>query len=212
MEECEMTNPLDELRNTTKSIHQKQEDNLKKTKEQRLEQQQLLAKNSGEHQQQVQDDAKRIAEKSKRIKITIMSIVILLLGILFAFSIRMVMSGTHMASSKSSLASSDKIELDANDNEYIPLKKFIKKTLADLQKKHEIEDISWYSSLPRGRKERYFKILTTMGLNDKWSIYSIQKDPKRERFSVICKNGKKALFTLDIVYNDDMEFRIVKIY
>jgi hypothetical protein len=84
--------------------------------------------------------------------------------------------------------------------------------MADFLKQHEMENISWYAALPTGKRARYFKILTSTGLNDEWSIHSILKDPKRDRFSVICKNGEKKIFTLDIVYNDDMEFRIVKIY
>ncbi|MCK5845018.1 MAG: hypothetical protein KAG97_09940 [Victivallales bacterium] len=207
-----MTNPLDELRNTTKSIHKKQEENLKSTKEQRLRQQELMAKNSAQRQQDVQDETKAIADKSKRIKITIMLFLILLLCVLLAFSIRLAISGNYSAIGKSNLASNDKIEMDAKDNEYISLKKIIKKTIADFQKNKEIENIPWYSSLSVGRKTRYFKIMTDLGLNDAWSIRSIWKDSKRERFSIVCAKCNTASLTFDVVYNDDMELRIVKVY
>ncbi|NOY74913.1 MAG: hypothetical protein GXP32_03875 [Kiritimatiellaeota bacterium] len=207
-----MTSPLDDLRNTTKSIQQKQEKNLKQTQRQRLEQQELLAKSSDERQQQIRADAKALANKSKKMKIIVMSIVVALLCALFAFFVRVFVSGNRVSSRKTDLASSGEFDLDANDNEYVPLKKFITKTIADFKKNKDAASIRWYSTLPAGRRERYAKTMRDLELDDSWSVYEIRKDPKRERFSIHCRKDKKRSIFFEVVYNDDMEFEIVKVY
>ena len=208
-----MTDPLDELRNTTKSIQQKKEANLNQAHKERLQQQELLAKNSAERQQELKDDARKASEKSRRIKIVILSILIVGLCAFLAFSIHMVFSGAgYTATRKSALASSDRTELDANDKDYIPVRKLARKILADFGRDGEKSIACWYTSLSTGRKERYLETMRKLKLNSSWSVKKIEKDVKRERFSVLCANGKKNSVTLDVVYNDDMELKLVKVY
>lgn len=207
-----MSNPLDELRNTTKSLQQKKEDNLHKTQELRLKQQERLSKESSDRQKKTKKDAKSLARKSRRIKITILSIVIALLCAFLAISIRMVLTGTYTTSNTSELLSDKTSGIDANHKDYVPLKKFMKSIIADLQKKTDIDTIQWYSSLPMDERERYFKTIKELKFDDTWEMDMIKEDPKREKFSMEFKNDSGDAITFDIIYNPDMVLKVVKIY
>lgn len=207
-----MSSPLDELRNTTKSLQQKKEQNLKKTHDMRLEQQELLSKGSTERHEQIKKDAKAMAAKSKKIKITILAIVIALLCGLLAVSIHMVATNTYNVSKSSELLSDRTTLLDANNKDYVPLKKFMKSIITDFKKKPEIDTIPWYSSLSLERRERYFDTMVNLKFNDSWEMDAIQEDKVREKFSIKFKNDSGDEITFDIIYNPEMMLRVVKIY
>ena len=208
-----MTDPLKELRSTTKTIQQKQEESLKQTHQQRLEQQELLAKNSIEHQQGVKGDAKKAADKSQRMKIAILSIVIVGLCAFLGFSIYIVTSASgSVATRKTVLASSGRTELFANDKDYLPVRKFALKILADFGKDGAKSVDCWYSSLTTVRKARCLAVMKKLKLDSSWKVKKIEKDSKGERFFVFCANGKEASVTLDVIYDDEMELKLVKVY
>jgi hypothetical protein len=207
-----MSSPLDDLRNTTKSLQQKKDANVEKIKQEQLHQQEILEKKLIDQRKQAKQEARALANKSRNIKITILSVIIASLCVFLAYSINMMIKGASTTAKKSKLVSDDSNGIDANHKDYVSLKKLSKLMISNFQKNPDNPNLPWYESLPIEKKKCYLELLKDMNFDDTWAMHTIREDKKREKFNMTFKDGAGNSITFEIIRNPDLILKIVKIY
>ena len=206
-----MSSPLDDLRKVSNQVAKKKNENLHNIrKKQELERLALSKETLGKKQKR-ESQTEQMAEKSKKIKQWILSACLLLLGIVMFFSVRFFFFGTQLSDKDVVLLSDGLTVLDTDNPEYNNISAFIKKWLSAYKADPAKTKIPWYHGIPGGRTSKYEEILTER-LQNNPTFDKVRYNESTGLFQAVfnCRDGGKITF--NIVYDEDDDLKIVKIY
>ncbi len=207
-----MGSPLDELRKVSTQVEKKKEENIKHVRQHKQLERDFLSKSTVEHKLEMHQKSKLLGKRSQKIKLGILITVFSIFGFIMYFTIRYIVLGQSLSMGKVGLVSDGFKILDATEPDYSIISSFIKNFTNSYKKNPSEVKSQWYHGLPEGKKIRYQKVLNKMIKIPGMDFKRIKFNKETGWFQVWYEAEDKASLTFNLVYDENYELKIVKIY
>ena len=206
-----MSSPLDDLRKISNQVAKKKNENLHNIRKKQELERIALSKDSLGKKEKRESQTEQMAKKSKQIKLWILIACLSILGVVMFFSVRSLFFGTQLSDKDVVLLSDGLTVLDTDNPEYNNISTFIKKWINAYKVDSAKTEIPWYHGIPSGRTLKYEQVLTDR-LQNNPTFDRVRYNDATGLFQAVfsCQDGEEITF--NIVYNEDDDLKIVKIY
>ena len=206
-----MGSPLDDLRNISKQINAKKaetEHNLKVAKQKERKD---LSQKSLDKQQERQESAVVAAEKSKKIKIIILSVFITVLSVILLCIIRFVCFPKELPAPPVTLVSYNFTNLKQGEPDYKSIETFTEEITSAVKKGTPIKASKWYSGLSAEKRELYSRKLKEDVKLPGLKFIGAAYNKKSGIFKALYKSDDETSLIMKLVYDKNYKFHVVKI-
>ena len=206
-----MGSPLDDLRNISKQINAKKAETERNLKVAHQKERKNLSQKSFDQQQERKQAAHATAEKSKKIKITILSIFIAVLSVILLCIIRFVCFPKEPPAPPVTLLSDNFTALKHTEPDYKSIKTFTKEIISTVKNGEPIKDSKWYKGLTSGKRELYIQKLKDAVKLPGLTFTGAEYNKDSGIFKALFKSGDDTSLTVKLVFDKNYKFHIVKI-
>lgn len=203
---------LSDLRKLNQDIERKKKEAEQANLKAVLAERELLSDKMKAGIKERQEKAGKMASDSKTLKHIIILISVVFFVIIIAVILKSAMGFNSRPAQTAILLDNDLKKLDARNDEFIEVSKFVKSLLAKISSGDNPESLTWSDKITNSAKERSLEKIQELASGE-WEIASVGYNEKFGFFNIQCtQKGQSGILTLRITEDKKYNLKLVKVY